>query len=153
LLRPVDKTGANRVQLNVTQAGVEMRFVHRKGSEAALPEIAAPALTLIDLPGIAAVGRRQSAPKPVRAGRDEDRMDVVRHDAPGPERRPAPSAPVTKQAEIEPEIGVDEERPLLAIAALGHVVRNPGKNQAGGARHVTNLIGNDDFSQQDFDKR
>lgn len=60
-------------------------LVHRDGAEATLPEMPGFVLSRIDGPGIRAVHLRERAPQAIRAGRHQDQVHMVRHQAPRPE--------------------------------------------------------------------
>ena len=60
-------------------------LVHRHGTEPALPQMARPAVAGIDEAGVAAMGIREGAPQPVLVGRHDDQVDVVGHEAIGPD--------------------------------------------------------------------
>jgi len=80
---------------------------------------------------IAAMHRRQRPAQPVRIRRYEDQVNVVRHQAPRPELNPGSAAGRREQIAIEPVVVVAEKRPRPAVAALRHVVRQSGNDNAG----------------------
>src|SRR4051812_6713515 len=83
ILGTLDELGPNRVELDVAHRRHQMRLVHRVGGEAALEQVAGPAMREVDPPRIAPVGVRQRAAKAVRARWSEYQVDMVRHQAPG----------------------------------------------------------------------
>src|SRR4051812_3812073 len=133
--RPRDEARPNRVELDVAKAGVEMPLVHRKRAEAALPEMSAPAVAAVDLDRVARVRRRQRGPQAVLMGGDQDEVDVVRHQAPGPDPGSAPGAEMAEQGQVASVVAVREEDALAAIAALGDVMGQSRQDGAGGSRH------------------
>ena len=86
LVRPSAEPGAHRVAFDIAGGGEEVRLVEDAGSEPPLPEIAAPALAQVDRTGIAPMGLAQAVGEPLGGVRHEDQMDVVGHQAPGPDR-------------------------------------------------------------------
>ena len=99
-LRPVAQPGANGIELDVAEADIEAPLVERDRAEAALPEGAAPALALVDLQGVAAVRLAERGGEAAGARRNEQQVDVVRHQAPGPDRRPRLRAAAAEQSEV-----------------------------------------------------
>ena len=67
----------------------------------------------------------------VLARGDKDRMDVIVHQAPGKATRPARPRALGDQGEIGLAVVVVEEDRQPAVAALGDVVRDTGKDEAG----------------------
>jgi hypothetical protein len=78
ILGPCRQAGPYRVELHVADARVEMCLVEREGGEAALPQMPAPALTLVHFPRVAPVRRPERGPQPVRMRRHQDEVDMVR---------------------------------------------------------------------------
>jgi hypothetical protein len=109
--------------------------------------VSAAALAAIDRDGIAGVGRRQGRAEPVLACRDEDEMDMVWHQAPGPDRSAALPAEAPQEGEVEGVVVFAEEDALAAIAALGDVVGQSRQDLAGGSRHSGRLTGKRKLSQ------
>jgi hypothetical protein len=56
--------------------------------------------------------------------------NLVRHQAEGPDLDARALGTIRQQVEIERMVAVLEERPLTTIPALGHVLWNPGENEA-----------------------
>ena len=57
-------------------------------------------------------------------------MHVIGHQAVGPDVRPGAPRRLREQIAVELIIAVFEEGLLAAVAALGHVVRQAGQNEA-----------------------
>jgi len=64
------------------------------------------------------------------------RMHVVRHQAPGPHLDGGRTAMCGKQIAVERIIGVVEEGPRAAVAALRDMVRMTGDDDTGEAGHA-----------------
>jgi len=62
-----------------------MVLVHHDGAEAPLPEMPGAESAPMDDAGIASMHRRQRAAQPVRVARGQDEMDMIGHEAPGPD--------------------------------------------------------------------
>src|SRR4051794_4578301 len=142
LLRPLDQPRPHRIELDIAQAGMEVRLIHCDRGEAALPQMAAPALALVDRPAIAAVDRRQRRAETVGPTRHQNQVDVVRHQTPSPDGSLRFAAPEAQQFEIKRVIAIREEGQLAPIAALGDVVRYSRHDEAGGSRHRPSLAEN-----------
>ncbi len=135
MLGALHQSGTHRIELDVAQAGMKVRLVHRRRAEAALPQKAAPAFALVDGAGIVTMRGRKRRRETVSAGRDQDKMDMVGHEAPGPHRRIGLRAPEAKQTQIERIVAIAEEGALTAVATLGDVVRESRDDEASGSRH------------------
>ena len=79
---------------------------------------------------------RERAPQPIRIGRHQDEMHVVRHQAPSPHLDPGGAAIFGEQVAIECIIGIGEEGACAAVAALGDMVRVTGNDDTGEAGHA-----------------
>src|SRR5882757_7377118 len=113
-----------------------MRLVHGDGAEPALPEMTAAPAPRLDDAGIASMHARQGAAEPVRIGRHQDEVDVVRHQAPGPHLDPGGAAILGEHVAIKRIVAVAEEGPRTAVATLGDMVRMTGGDDAGEAGHA-----------------
>jgi hypothetical protein len=69
---------------------------------------------------------RERAAQPVRIGRHQDEVHMVRHQAPGPHRDADVAAMFGEQVAVERIVTVAEERLRAAVAALGDMVRMTG---------------------------
>ena len=107
-----------------------MVLVHHHGAEAPLPEVPGAAPALMDDAGVAPMHRRQRAAQAVLVARGQDEMDVVGHQTPGPDFDAGVAARGGEQIATERVIGVGEEHPRAAVAALGDVMRQTGNDDA-----------------------
>jgi hypothetical protein len=73
----------------------------------------------------------------LRAIGDEDEMDVVRHQAIGPDGDALLAALARQEVAIEFVVLVGEKHPLAPIAALRHMMGKARDNKAGDAGHGT----------------
>jgi hypothetical protein len=78
-----------RVTLDVTDRCQQILLVHDEGVEAFLPQVSAPPVTEIDHPGVAAVCLGNRTAQSVLFARHQDDVHMVRHQAIGPNLRPA----------------------------------------------------------------
>ncbi len=86
--------------------------------------------TRLNNAGVTAVHPRQRAAQPVGIGRDQNEMDMVRHQAPGPHFDRGLAAMGGQQVAVQRIIAVAEERPGAAIATLRDMVRMTGNDDA-----------------------
>ena len=113
-----------------------MGLVHRHAAKAALPEMPGALEPRMDVAGIAPVHRRQRPADAVGVGGDEDQVNVVRHEDPGPGLHARRRAMLAKQVAIERVIILIEEGRSPAVTALGYVVRMSREDSAGEAGHA-----------------
>ena len=112
-----------------------MFLVHGDGAKPALPEMTGALAPRLDDAGIAAMDTRQRAAQSVGIGRHQDEMDVVRHQAPAPDVHTGRPAMLAEQVAVQRIVGVVEKRARAAIAALGHVMRVSGNDDASQPSH------------------
>lgn len=86
LLRTAHEAGLDGVTLDGADGGQEMPLLHRIAVEATLPEVAGPALPGVDGQGVAPMGLSDSAGHAVLALGHHPEVDMVGHEAVGPER-------------------------------------------------------------------
>lgn len=122
-----DDSGARRVELDVAHGGEQMRRVEGTGGETPLPEIAGPALALVDRSGVAPVRLTEGKPQAGGIGGREQEVDVVRHQAPGPDGHVVAPAPSGEEFVGQRVVGGAEEGRLTAVAPLGHLMRDSGR--------------------------
>jgi hypothetical protein len=124
VLGPCHQSRPIRVAFDVAQGRERVRLVHGAGTEAALPQIAAPPLAPIDDEAVATMGVGDCRGHRLGGWRHEDQMDVVRHQAPCPDGDLSGTATLTQQLDIKSVVVVTEAHRLAPIAALGDVMRH-----------------------------
>ena len=132
----LDHPGGDRIVLDIADCGEQVAIVHRVTCEAALEQIAAPALTEIDPSRVEAVRLAESRAQAVGALRDEDQMNVVVHQAPGDAARAVGRAGIRHEREIGATVFIGEEDRQSAIAALRDMVRDMRDDDASEPGHV-----------------
>src|SRR6185295_13682367 len=125
----------HRIERDIALRRRKIVFVHRHGAESALPEMPRALAPALDDSGIGAMHPRQRPAQAVPVGWHQNEMDVVRHQAPGPDLDRSRLALGGEQVAIERIIVVAEERPGAAVAALGDEVRVTGNDDTGEAGH------------------
>jgi hypothetical protein len=117
------KVCSDGVKLNVPRRCQQVGFVHGKRGEAALPQMAFPALPEIDHTAVTAMGLSYTAPQCFFAFRHSDQVDMVWHEAICPDSHATFAAPLCHQREILFVVFIVEKGFHATIAALGNVVR------------------------------
>ena len=135
-LRPADHAGADRVPLHVAQRRPQIRLVERRGEEPALPHVPMPAAPAIDPLRIAHVQRLEHTVQAVFAVGHRDQVDMVGHQAVAEDGHAVLAAIGLEPGEIGAAVVVGKEDVLPAVAALGDVVRYPGKDGARQSGHA-----------------
>ena len=79
---------------------------------------------------------RQRAAQPVRIGRHQNEVHVVRHQAPGPHLDLGGAAIFGEQVAIQCIVGIAEEGPRTAVAALGDMMRVTGNDDTSETGHA-----------------
>jgi hypothetical protein len=130
ILGPPGQPRPHRIELDVAHRRHQMGRIHRIGSEAALEEKAGPATGEVDPTRVAPVPFADRPAEPLRPGRGEDEVDVVRHQTPGQAAHVLTRAALRDQPPIGGIILVAEEDLLSAVAALGDMVRDVGNHDA-----------------------
>lgn len=134
-----DEAGANGVELDVPCSGKCVSVVHDVRSEAALPKMTAPALSLVDLSRVAPVCFTDGPAQAIGRAGNCNEVDMVRHEAASPDLDSIAVAPFRHQSDVEEVIVRAEERPLSAVTALRDVVWQGGDDAAGHASHVARV--------------
>ena len=93
----------------------------------------------MDDAGIAAVNGRERAADSIGVSRNEDEVDVVGHQHPGPDLDAGGAGALGEQVAVEGVVLVAEEGGRPAIAALSDVVRVSGKDGTGKAGHALGI--------------
>lgn len=101
----------------------------------------------VDIAGVAAMEIAKGAAERILVARDSHDVDVVRHQATGPDLDPVAFCCLGEQVEVERIIAILEERPLAPVAALGHVMGNAWQDHAGETGHAGALTHRDKVRQ------
>lgn len=103
------------------------------GSHASLAEV--------DLAAVATVSLAERRAQPVGGFGDEDEVDVIVHQAPAEAGDVRRLAAIGDEGEIGAAIVVGEEHREAAIAALRHMMRDAGDDDAGETGHARGVAG------------
>ena len=109
----------------------DLSIVHRDRSEPPLPHVTRAPRAGVDIAGIAPVEVAEGAPQPVLVGGHDDGMDMIGHQAIGPDLGMRPLRRLREEIEVERIIRVLEEGRLAAVAALGHGCGRPEMTRRG----------------------
>ncbi len=96
----------------------------------------APVLAPADVAGVAPMGLADRPAQPLGGLGGGDEVDVVRHQAIGPDLDAAALAPLCHQVQIGAVVGVAEEGLLPTVAPLGDLVRATRCDHASQSRHA-----------------
>jgi len=99
-----------------------MHLVQRTGEEAILPEVAAAPVETIDVLRIQLIGAFQSVGQRVRAGRCNDKMDVIGHQAVALHCQIKTRRRLGQKRQECTTVVIDEKDVLAVVAPLRHVV-------------------------------
>ena len=105
------------------------------GRETSLPQVAAPALTLIDDLCVAAMCFPDGARKGFLVVRNCHQVDVIGHETVGPDGDTMVLAPTVHEVDIREVVGAGEEGLESAVASLGYVMGDPGDYGSRYSRH------------------
>jgi hypothetical protein len=106
------------VPLDVPHGRHQVPAIHRKRRESPLPQMPPPALAEIDHPRVATVGLADGPAQGVSCRRDNDQMNMIRHEAVRPDADLVLAAPLDKQVKVRAVVILAEERRLPPIAPL-----------------------------------
>lgn len=87
-----------------------------------MPEMPPPSLTKIDPTGVTPMGFPDRPPQALLGFRNHDQMDVIRHQAVGPDLHGPAGAPFRHQMDVCPIIFSTEKGLLPAIPPLSDVM-------------------------------
>jgi len=113
-----------------------MLLVHHYCAEPTLPQMPGPAMPRVDETGVAPMRVGKRATQTVLVRRHNDDVNMVGHQAIGPDLGCGPTSGIAEQIEIKSVIAVLEEGLLPAIAALGHVLGIAGQDEARETSHA-----------------
>lgn len=136
---PLAQSCAHGVHRDIAQRGRCVIFVQRDATEPSLPEMPRPLEALVDMAGIPAMHRCQRSAQPVRVGRDQDKMDMVGHQHPPPNRDLRRGAVLDQKIAIQRIVGIVEKSLRTAVATLRDVVGQAGEDRTGKASHRTRV--------------
>ncbi len=129
LVRALDHASPYGITLDVADYGQQMRIVlYRKGVEAFLEEVAAYARAKVDSAGVAPMGFADGSGQGGFLRGDEDTMDVVRHQTPGPHVHVVLGGEVGQQAEVGVSIGIVRKKRHRPDPTLDDVVGQLGQD-------------------------
>ena len=131
----VDKSGANRVEQDVSNGSDQVSLVHRKRRESLLPQMAHPAMAPIDHPCILAMSFTERSGQSVRGRGHTDQVHVIRHQTVGPDVEVIPLAHPGQEDPVGAVVAVREEDPHAPRAALRQVMRYARENRSRESRH------------------
>jgi hypothetical protein len=114
-----------------------MELVHRKRAESTLPEVAAPPLSAVDPGRVPAVRSGQSPAESLGGFGNRDQVNVIRHQAVGPDGDAVAAAGLGQELPVEAVVRRFQKRRLAPIASLGDVVRISWKDESSGAWHMS----------------
>ncbi len=132
---PLGETGAHGIEVHIAVGGGEMVLVHRHGAVSPLPEMAGSPASRVDQSGVSTMHARQRAPQAVFVLRDEDEMDVVGHQTPRPNAHARFVRRLGQPVAVGGVVGIGEEHPLAAVAALRYMVGQAGDDDTGETNH------------------
>ena len=93
----------------------------------------------MDAAGIGAMHRSQDAPEPVSVARDEDEMNVVGHEHPGPYRDTRRPGVLRQKITVAGVIFGTKKDLRATVSALRHMMRNARQDRAGETGHANML--------------
>jgi len=137
----LDKPGANRIALDVANHAVDRGPLRGAGVEAILPEVACRARQSVPNLSESAVNILHGLGHGVIVLRYGNEVNVVRHQAKSEDAQGVELGVFPEQVEIEETQGIAFEDVLAAVAALGEVVREAGRDHAGETGHAVEEVG------------
>ncbi len=123
VLGPLGQAGADRVALDVTRRRRQVGLVQWERVKPLLPQRTAPPLALVDAPGVAAMRLAERRAEAIGMARYQDQVDVVGHQAIGPDLGRRLGAGLGQKPEVGLVVGLPEECIQAPVAPLGDVVR------------------------------
>ena len=135
VLGPRDQACAHRVHRHIAGGGDQVGLVHDYRGKSVLEQMPGPAAARIDEVGVAPMRLAHGQAKSGIVSWREDQVDVIGHQAIGPDLNAAPADLFGEQVTINLLVAVLEEDRLAPIAPLGHMVRQSGNDHAGEASH------------------
>jgi hypothetical protein len=118
------------VELDITSGSEQVSLIEHERGEPALPEVPPPALAEVDRARVAPVRLADGLPQLSFGMRSRDQVDMIQHQAIGPDLDPLRTAKRGRTFEVRGIVLLAEKRLLATIAALNDVVGNAWNNSA-----------------------
>jgi hypothetical protein len=131
ILGPIDKAGTDGIILEEANLLENASVVQNAGKESPPPEMAGQPFFTMEILGVSHVKGVECPGKRIFGLRNADKMDVVRHQAVGPDLDVIAVGALAKPGQIPPEIGLLLEHFLLIVPPLGDLVRVTDDGGAG----------------------
>ena len=131
---------AHGIAFDVSHGGPKMRFVERAGEKSALPEMPGFSAAFVDGGGKSRVRVAKATSQRIGMARHDDPMNVVGHQAVGPNINPMFFAVALKKSEIQSSrvVIVKDAKPTIAV--LSDMMRNAGHDDTGETSHVKGSV-------------
>jgi hypothetical protein len=131
----IHQRGADRVAFHIRHRAPQVQIFERTGKESRLPDVSAPAVFQVEIARIVGVRAPHDASQGTGAVGHGDQVDVIAHQAVGPDAQVVAFRVAAEQVEIELAIQVSCENVLAGVAALGHLMRQAGDDNPRDSRH------------------
>lgn len=132
--------GPNGIALHIVNWRPEMLIVENTGEEPALPKITVEMILHIETKRISSVGISQHATWRIGFFWNQDKMDMVGHQAVGPDFDAVPGGVFAKEGKVMLAIPGLEKDFTPPISALGDVMRQSRNHYSGDPTHWRNEI-------------
>lgn len=121
------KSGADRIELNITQDLEKMAIgLNRHGMEPLLEEVSSNVIAPVEMQRIATMRRSDSGRERLGRLRNRHQVNVIGHEAPGPEFNTNLFAVFSEKRQVERSILVGMENRQGSNASLNDVMRTTG---------------------------
>jgi hypothetical protein len=140
LLCLLNHTRSDRILLHISHGGIDMPLIQDRGIEPPLPEMTGGSSTTLDILGILHVKQIECAGQGIFVGRHTDEVDMVAHEAIGPDLHRISLAVLFEPFEILQVIDICPKNHLAVVATLGDVVRKSLRYCSCDPGHGRNLV-------------
>lgn len=130
-----DQAGPNGIPFDVARGRKEIVIIENERGETPLPQVPAPLLAEVDASRVASMGLANGPAQSILRGRNGDEVDVIGHEAVGPDLNPAFAAPLGHQLQIGDVVLLAEKRLLPTVPPLRDVMRITRYNHSCNPRH------------------
>ncbi len=117
-----DDAGAHRIRFYISDRCVDMRFIQRAGEITTLPEVSCRVSFAIEVLRILHVDISENVSQGISGTGNADDMDVIRHEAIGPDFKVVLPGVLSEQLQVTVVIIHLGEHVLPVIASLGDMV-------------------------------